>query len=130
ACDTAFPEQVPAPPRLPDDALRDHRAGFDGLERIDLDLRVEQSSFADMALVTHDRALADPRAVLHVGVLADHAATKRGRGPDVGVVEDDGAVQERAGLHHDVRADHGVAAELRPTLDPRVRTDEERPLEV
>ena len=83
-----------------------------------------------MTLVPNHRALADPCPVLHVGVLADHTPPERRLWPDVRVVEDDRPVQERPGLHHDVRTDHRVAAKLRAPLDPRVRTDEQRSLEM
>src|SRR4030095_9155243 len=69
-------EQAGLAPRLPYHAGVDHRAGFDRLERVDLDPAGDERLLLDQALVADDRALIDPGRPHHVRVLAYDAAAQ------------------------------------------------------
>ena len=126
AGDSARPEEVALPARLPDHAGVDERAGFDRLERIDLHPGRDVGLFLDDALVADDGALFDPRGAHDVGVLADDATAQVRLRPDEDVVVHDRAMQERAALHDDVAAEHRVLAQLGAAFDLGVVADVER----
>ena len=119
-------EQGALSPGFPDHAGVDHRAGLDGLERVDLHPGGQVGLRLDHALVPDDGALLDPGQPHHVAVLADHAPAQGDALADVDVVVHHGAVQERALLDHHVAADHGVFAQVRAGLDLGVVADAQR----
>src|SRR5207244_7073054 len=66
----------------------------------------------------------------HVSVLPDNADQEAGRGTHVDVVVEPRTVDEGAGLHRHPPPHHGVLPQGRPGLDPAVRSDEGRSLDV
>ena len=123
ARDPAVPEQPAGSPRLPDDRLGDDGTGIDRLVGVDLDLRVQDCAFADVAFVGHHDALLHPGSELDVRVLADDAASKRGGRPHVHVVVNDASVKERTVPNDVSPAQDGVGPEDDPSLDPGVLPD-------
>ena len=119
-------EQGALAPGFPDHAVVHHRAGLDGLERVDLHLGGQVGLGLDDALVPDDRALLDPGQPHDVGVLPDHAAAQGDALADVDVVVHHRAVHEGALLDHHVAADHGVLAQVRARLDLGVVPDAQR----
>src|SRR4029450_13216962 len=99
AGDPGRAEQAGLAPRLPYHAGVDHRAGFDRLERVDLDPAGDERLLLDQALGADDRALIEPGGPHHVRVLAYDAAAQVGLRTDVDVVVHDRAGQERARAH-------------------------------
>src|SRR6266536_5411932 len=120
----ALAEQPPRPSALPHDRLRDDGSGIDRLEGINLYSRVDHRALADVALVGDHHAFLQAAPRLHVRVAAKHAAAQRGGAAHVGIVVDDGAVDERSLLNAYAPSQHAVLTDPRPDLDPGVLTDE------
>ena len=118
-------EQRAGAAALPHDRRGDDGPRLDRLERVHLDVRVDDGVLADEALVADDRPLLDAHVRAEVGVAADGAAAQVGAGADVDVVVADRPLQERVGLHDHVGAEHGVGPQVRARLDPAAVADDD-----
>ena len=130
ADDAVLAEQLGAAARLPDDAGVDLGAGFDRLERVDLDVGGDVRLLADDALIADGHTLAERGSRLDVAVLAEDRPQHLGRGADVGVGADHAVARLGVVLDDHVVAEHGVLADAGRVGDLGVVADVGRPADV